>query len=386
MKQLFITVLVILHFSSSAQTPIQNNGALAVNGNQIVNTEGVAVSFAGSSLFWSNTGWGGEHFYNSSVVNWLYSDWNINIVRAAMGVEENGGYISDVANKQKVINVVDAAIAQGLYVIIDWHSHHAEDYETEAIQFFEEMATLYGSYDNVIYEIYNEPLNTTSWGNTIKPYAESIISSIRAIDNDNLIIVGTPTWSQDVDIASNNPITGFSNIAYTLHFYAGTHGQYLRDKAQVALDNGIALMVTEWGTVEASGDGDVDQAETELWMTFLCDNKISHCNWAINDKNEGASALIPGTSTTGNWTAGDLTNSGILVKDIIENWNSNCNYSSVVACFGDLNDDSSVTVTDLLLILSEFDCMSGCTTDINNDGVTSTDDLLELLSVYGATC
>lgn len=327
MKQLFIIILVIIHFSASAQTPVENNGALSVNGNQILNTNGVAVSFAGSSLFWSNTDWGGEFFYNSSVVNWLYSDWNINIIRAAMGVEGNGGYLSDIANKQRVIDVIEAAIDQGLYVIIDWHSHHAEDYETEAIQFFEEMATLYGSYDNVIYEIYNEPLNTTSWGNTIKPYAESVISAIRAIDNDNLIIVGTPTWSQDVDIASNDPITGFSNIAYTLHFYAGTHGQFLRDKAQVALNNDIALMVTEWGTVEASGDGDVDQAETELWMTFLCDNKISHCNWALNDKNEGASALIPGASTTGNWTANDLTSSGILVKDVIENWNSNCNSS-----------------------------------------------------------
>jgi len=62
------------------------------------------------------------------------------------------------------------------------------------------------------------------------------------------------------------------------------------------------------------------------------------------------------------------------------------NCESVVACFGDLNNDSSVTVADLLLILSEFGCLSGCTTDINNDGVTSVSDLLELLSVFGTTC
>lgn len=330
MKTFFTLIaIVVIYTSILAQTPVQTHGALLVNGNQIVNENGVPVCFAGNSLFWSNTGWGGEDFYNASVINWLYSDWNTNIVRAAMGVEDNGGYISDASNKQKVITVVDAAINEGLYVIIDWHSHHAEDYEIEAIQFFEEMATLYGDSDNVIYEIYNEPLNTTSWDNTIKPYAESVISAIRAIDSDNLIIVGTSTWSQDVDIASDNPITGYSNIAYALHFYAGTHGQWNRDKAQTALDNGVALFVSEWGAVNANGDGEVNYTETNLWMDFLCANKISHCNWALNDKDEGASVLKPGSSSTGNWTANDLTASGVFVKNIVENWNSDCNNLSV---------------------------------------------------------
>ena len=311
--------------TSSTPTPVQTHGALMVDGNQILNENGATVSFAGNSLFWSNTGWGGEYFYNASVIDWLHSDWNTTIVRAAMGVApEDGGYLEDPSNKQKVKTVVDAAINKGLYVIIDWHTSHAEDYETQAIQFFEEMATLYGDYDNVIYEIYNEPLQI-SWDNIIKPYAESVISAIRAIDSDNLIIVGTPSWSQDVDIASNNPITGYSNIAYTLHFYAGTHNQPYRDKAQTALNNGIALMVTEWGTVNANGDGPVDYDEVAEWMDFLCANSISHCNWAINDKDEGASALLPGSSTTGNWTVSDLSPSGILVKDIVENWNSDCN-------------------------------------------------------------
>lgn len=332
MKTLFTFIaIVVIHTSIFAQTPVQTHGALVVNGNKILNKNGVPVCFAGNSLFWSNTGWGGENFYNASVINWLYTDWNTPIVRAAMGVEDNGGYISDPSNKQKVITVVDAAINEGIYIIIDWHSHHAEDYETEAIQFFEEMATLYGDYNNVIYELYNEPLNTASWDNTIKPYAESVISAIRAIDSDNLIIVGTSNWSQDVDIASNNPITDYSNIAYTLHFYAGSHGQWSRDKAQTALDNGIAIFVTEWGSspVIANDNAAVDSTETMLWMDFLCANKISHCNWAVNDKVEPFSILKPGSSTTGNWTENDLTSSGIFVKNIIKNWDSDCNNLSV---------------------------------------------------------
>lgn len=326
MKPLSILLIIVSLYSTVlGQTPLQIHGALSVKGNQIVNETGDAVSLAGNSLFWSNTGWGGEAYYNASVIDWLHTDWNTSVVRAAMGVEDNGGYISDASNKEKVKAVVDAAIEAGIYVIIDWHSHHAEAYETEAIEFFKEMASLYGDKKNVIYEIYNEPLNNVSWNNTIKPYAESVIAAIRSIDSDNLIIVGTPTWSQDVDVASKNPIKGYANIAYALHFYAGTHGQFLRDKAQTALDNGIAIIVSEWGAVEASGDGAVDQVETALWMDFLRKNKISHCNWALNDKKEGASSLKVGASKSGNWTASDLTSSGVLVKDIIKNWNSSYN-------------------------------------------------------------
>ena len=328
--KVIVTIFLTLAIYSGifAQTPVETHGALSVDGNQIVNKNGAVVSFAGNSLFWSNNGWGGERFYNPSVVSWIKSDWNATIVRAAMGVEENGGYISNPSNKQKVITVVDAAIEQGLYVIIDWHSHHAEDYQNEAIAFFQEMANRYKAYDNVIYEIYNEPLNNTSWPNTIKPYSEAVIAAIRAIDPSNLIIVGSPTWSQDVDVVSFNPIEGYSNIAYTLHFYAGTHGQFLRNKAQTALDNGIALMATEWGTVNANGDGAVDENSVNEWMDFLCENNISHCNWALNDKVEGASVLKSGSNINGNWTNNDLTTSGILVKDIIENWNSNCSLIS----------------------------------------------------------
>lgn len=270
------------------------------------------------SLFWSNTGWGGERFYNSQVVSWLKSDWKANLVRAAMGVEDEGGYLEDSSNKDRLIAVVDAAIANDMYVIIDWHSHKAEDYRSQAIAFFKEMATRYGQYNNVIYEIYNEPLNV-SWSHTIKPYAEAVIAEIRAIDPDNLIIVGTPNWSQDVDDAANDPITSHSNIAYTLHFYAANewHQGRLRDKAVTAMDNGIALFVTEWGSVDASGDGGVDAHQTQVWLDFLSEHGISHANWALNDKDEGASALKPNASANGGWSSNDLTTSGNLVRSYL---------------------------------------------------------------------
>ena len=293
---------------------------LSVSGNKIM-ANGQAASFSGMSLFWSNTGWGGEKYYNANAVAWLKNDWNTTLVRAAMGVEDNGGYISaPAANKARVKTVVDAAIANDMYVIIDWHSHYAHNYEAQAIAFFEDMARTYGNKNHVIYEIFNEPKNDVTWAGKVKPYAERVIAAIRRIDPDNLIIVGSPTWSQDVDVASRDPITGYSNIAYTLHFYAGTHTQYLRDKAQTALNNGVALFVTEWGSVNADGNGSVANSETNAWVQFMKDNKISNANWALNDKSEGASALVPGASANGSWPSNQLTASGALAKNIISNW------------------------------------------------------------------
>lgn len=292
---------------------------LSVSGNRVL-AGGQQASFAGNSLFWSNNGWGGEKFYNAGTVAWLKKDWKSNVVRAAMGVEESGGYLQDPAgNKARVKAVVDAAIANDMYVIIDWHTHHAEQYQAQSVAFFQEMARTYGNNPHVIYEIYNEPLQI-SWSGTIKPYANAVIGAIRAIDPDNLIIVGTPQWSQKVDEASRDPLSAYRNIAYTLHFYAGTHGQSLRDAANTAMSNGIALFVTEWGSVDASGDGGVNAGETAAWVDFMKRNNISNANWALNDKSEGASALTPGASATGGWSANQLTASGSLAKSIISQW------------------------------------------------------------------
>ncbi len=302
----------------SAMVPVAQAGVapLQTSGNQI-HVNGEPASFAGASLFWSNNGWGGENFYNAGAVKWIKDDWGATLIRAAMGVDEVGGYNTDKAgNVAKVEAVVDAAIANDMYVIIDFHTHHAEDNVPQAIEFFTDMARKYGGYNNVIYEVYNEPIDS-SWDNDIKPYAEEVISVIREIDPDNLIIVGTRFFSQRVDEASRNPINDV-NVAYTLHFYANGHRGDIRGFAQEALNNGIPLFVTEWGTVEPSGAGGVDHGETDIWMDFLRQNNISHANWALNSKDEGSSALPPGSSGTGGWT--NLTESGAKVKELVQGW------------------------------------------------------------------
>lgn len=330
--------------SSSSSVDVNAGGVapISVNGNKVL-FGGQEGSIAGYSLFWSNTGWGAERFYNADAVAYLKNAWGAKLVRAAMGVDPtstnafggespSGAYLDNTnGNTQTQYNmvttVIDAAIANDMYVIVDWHSHHANNYTSEAISFFGQIASQYGHYNNIIYEVFNEPLQNVSWSGTIKPYAEQVIAEIRKHDPDNLVIVGTPSWSQDVDQAANDPIRNFQNIAYTLHFYAATHlakenggDAYLLSKAKDALSRGIALFVTEWGTVEASGDGNVDEYQTRQWMEFLKANNISHANWSLNDKVEGASVLNSGANSNGGWQDGDLTASGRLVKDIVQNW------------------------------------------------------------------
>jgi len=317
-KTCLITALILMMLMSSASYGVTPAGPLSVNGNRIVDQNDQPISFAGMSFFWSNDGWGGSKYYNADCLNWLVSDWEVTIVRAAMGVEDGGGYLdSPTNNKDRVKTIVDASIAAGIYVIIDWHSHNAEDYQSQAIAFFEEMATTYGGYDNVIYEIYNEPLSGCSWPNDIKPYAEAVIAAIRAIDPDNLIVVGSPEWSQRVDLPAGDPITGYINIAYTIHFYPDMgHTSWLRSRGSSAINDGIALMATEWGP-----KGYLEHEETTAWMDWCDLNYVSHTAWAVNDKDEPWSILDPWIGMeTGGWTADDLSTRGQILKDICLNW------------------------------------------------------------------
>lgn len=296
---------------------VTTHGLLRTRGNKIVGADGKPVSLAGISFGWSQ--WEAAPYYNASVVNWLKKDWNASIVRAALGINHTGYLSHPATEKARVCAVVDAAIAADMYVIIDWHDHHANEHTGLAVAFFEEMARKYGQAPNVIYEIFNEPVKGLTWARDVKPYAEKVVAAIRAIDPDNLIVVGTPNWSQDVDIAAEDPIKA-DNIAYTLHFYAGTHKQALRAKAVKAMNEGLPLFVTEWGTCDASGAGKVDVDSTAEWMAFMRDWQLSHCNWAIYDKAETAAIIVPGASIHAGWSDHDLTDSGRLAREWVRRW------------------------------------------------------------------
>jgi endoglucanase len=300
--------------AAPASSAVSVNGRLKVCGAKICNAAGTPVQLKGMSMFWSNTGYGAERFYNATAVSNLASGWGATLVRAAVGVEGSGSYPGDTSNLTRAKTVIDAAISSGIYVLVDWHYSSSTVYQSQAQSFFQSLATTYASSPNVIWETYNEP-TSNSWS-SLKSYHTAVIGTIRAAGSQNLVVAGTPTWSQDVDIASADPLSD-TNTAYTLHFYAGTHGQSLRDKANTAISNGKAVFVTEYGTCDASGNGNFNATESQNWFNWMDQNMISSANWSLNDKAETASALVSGASATGPWADSALTQSGLLVKAYI---------------------------------------------------------------------
>ena len=301
--------LLLIAAPAAAQTAVERHGQLRVEGNRIVDKDGRPVVLRGMSLFWSQ--WSPQ-FYNEDAIGWLKDDWNVNVVRAAIAVPQ-GGYLEHPRRETKKAEAaIEAAIKHGLYVIVDWHAHEPEP--EAAAEFFTHIARKYGHHPNLLYEIWNEPLPAHDWATVIKPYHAALITRIRALDPDALILAGTQSWSQDVDKAAADPLP-FDNVAYVLHFYAATHGQPLRDKAEAALAKGAALFVSEWGTTEATGDGRIDVEETRRWWDFMEKHRLSYLNWSIHVKKESSAALEPGASPRGGWPERMIKPSGRLVRD-----------------------------------------------------------------------
>ncbi len=296
--------------------PVKIHGKLNVDGIHLKDEHDKNVSLRGMSFGWHNW-W--PRFYNARAVEWLYKDWDCSVLRVAMGVEPKGAYIDKPEwSKEKIKAVVDAAIKEGIYVIIDWHSHNIR--LNEAKQFFTEMAATYSRYPNIIYEIFNEP-DYETW-DEVKNYSKEIISAIRKIDPDNIILVGSPHWDQDINLVADNPLQGFNNIMYTFHFYAATHKQELRDRCDYALSKGIPVFISESAGMEATGDGPIDYDEWNKWIEWAEKNKISWVTWSVADKDETCSVLLPSADSNGNWATKDLKESGIKTRALIKKYSA----------------------------------------------------------------
>lgn len=311
---IFFLLLISLHGFSFSQ-PVKKHGRLKVVGTQLVDEHNQPVVLRGMSFGWHNF-W--PRFYNEGAVKWLAKDWDCNVVRAAMGVEPAKGYIDDsTGSKQKMEAVINGAIDAGIYVIIDFHSHNIR--LKEARQFFSDMASKYGRYSNIIYELFNEP-DYETW-KEVKAYSEELIKTIRTIDSNNIILVGNPHWDQDINLVAANPIINVTNVMYTVHFYAATHKQWLRDRCDSALGKGIPVFISESAGMEASGNGAINDEEWQRWIDWCEQRKISWVTWSVSDKDETCSVLKPSASSNGNWKEEDLKESGIKAKALVRKYN-----------------------------------------------------------------
>ncbi len=308
--------------------------------------DGKEVQVKGMSLYWSLKQEAVDYWSLNGITT-MVNDMKIELVRAAMATSEdwkNGykGYTQDPTTQTNLVDaVVEAAIKNDIYVIIDWHSHTAHTQENDAKKFFSDMAKKWGSYDNVIFEVYNEPIST-DWG-TIKNYANAIAKEIRQY-SDNLILVGNRNYDQNPQEAIGQEV-GYPNVAYTMHYYANSHcwegnnswgGACEGTNALKAMNAGLSVFVSEWGTGDADGGGSPNASRNEEWQKYLDKHKLSWANWSASKISEGTAAFSGGSNTSLSYST-----SGNMVKGYLAS-----NPSSYAKC-GDPavkpNSSSSVT-------------------------------------------
>ncbi|MBL7743362.1 MAG: glycoside hydrolase family 5 protein [Chitinophagaceae bacterium] len=312
-----ILLSLLITINVNAQ-PVKKYGGLKVSGTKLVDKKGKPLVLRGMSFGWHNL-W--PRVYNAGAVKWLKDDWKCNIVRASMGVELNdSGYLKNpLSSTNKIRAVVEAAIKEDIYVIIDWHDHNI--HLNEAREFFARMAKLYGKYPHVIYEIFNEP-DYETWAE-VKAYSEEVIKTIRAIDPDNIILVGSPRWDQDIHLPAADPIKGYDNLMYTVHFYAATHKQWLRDRTDEAINKGLPVFISECAGMEATGDGPLNNEEWQKWIDWMEARSLSWITWSVSDKDETCSVLKKSAASEGNWKESDLKESGIKTRNYLRKYNAN---------------------------------------------------------------
>ena len=307
-------------------TPFEKHGKLHVNGAYLYDEHGEKYQLYGMSTHGiSFEGYAYGNYLNDAAMTSLRDDWNTNCIRIVLYPRDYNGYLNggDKAKLKSIVkNGIESATKAGMYALVDWHVHNynPKETQTEAIAFLTEIAGEYAKYDNVLYEICNEPTGSP-WNSAIKPYAEAVIPEIRKRAKDAVIIVGTNTWSQEIEGPLENPLppATYGNVMYTFHFYADTHRDSYRTRVENAIKGGLPVFITEFGTCDASGNGGFNADESRKWFDLCKKYSISHLNWSLCNKNETASAILQSCTKTSGWLESDLTESGKLVRSHFKN-------------------------------------------------------------------
>ena len=316
---------------------------LFVQGTELhMEGEESAQIFFGTSFGWHNL-W--PRFCNAECLGNLREAGFGRLYRAAIGSDDfalewnpgcDHGYLDDKDLALKCFDsLAEGAIANGCYLIADWHSHltHPE----EAAEFFDYVSKKYADCPNIIYELFNEPVcfsfeenrSYADLGNPdamkaywqhLKAYSEKLIEIITANSHVHpLILVGCPSWDQRIDLPAEDPITSYDNVMYTVHFYAGTHKAELRSACDAALAKGTPIFISECAACDASGDGAIDAESWQEWSDWACSNGVSMVVWSVGDKNETCSIFTSEASSEGPWSDDVIKPWGKFILDWKEN-------------------------------------------------------------------
>jgi hypothetical protein len=203
---------------------------------------------------------------------------------------------------------IDYATSKNMYAIIDLHqiddTNTAHNSGADATSFWTDIAPQFKDYSNVIYELYNEPINSGMAWATFKTQVQTWIDTVRAAAPNNLIIVPSMSWDQHPGDAASSPPNG-TNLVYTAHIYPNNWGASFQQ--QLATATGKApVFITEWGYSSpqtAANWGDAFQTTVDgdgaNWTAWVADNSWGPAMFS----NSGLTTLTDFGTLVKNWLA-----------------------------------------------------------------------------------
>jgi hypothetical protein len=198
---------------------------------------------------------------------------------------------------------VDYATSKNLYAIIDFHqidNATTGSSAADARTFWTDVAPTFSSYSNVLFELFNEPIDSAVPWSTLKPVVQTLVDTVRASAPNNIIIVPSNSWDQHAGDAASNPPTG-TNFVYTAHIYPSNWAAAFQNQVATATTK-APVFISEWGY----GPSDPASFGTSLQTTVNGDG-ASWTAWVTD--NAWTPSIFSDTSLT------TLTSFGTLVKN-----------------------------------------------------------------------
>ena len=328
LRRLLLPAFALLACSCPAQEALasdgspdaySSHGALTVSdGGTLTDVFGHNFTLNGISIDTENLN---STYLTQETFVTLKDELKVNMVRIPVWLNGTGGYCTgdDMTRaiiRSNVYAALNAAIYQDMYVILEWNLAEEQDllkYRNEALAFFEDIATAYRAFPNIIYEIGSgKDTEDCSWEDML-PFETELIDCIRYYSPDCVVIVGLPDGGQGIYEASENLIQR-DNLLYG--YTMDPMDLYEEANLEMALaDEELPLFVTGYSPLDE--DGELLWQTSDTFLGLLNYYEISRCYSQLSSADADNSLLQSWFTGADSWNADAYTPSGNWFKAVM---------------------------------------------------------------------